>query len=66
MTWIKICGIRTLEEARAVQQAGAAAYGQVFAPSPRRISPEDAARINRSISGESSRWECSSMKTWRR
>jgi phosphoribosylanthranilate isomerase len=51
MTWIKICGIRTLEEARAVQQAGAAAYGQVFAPSPRRISPEDAARINRSISG---------------
>lgn len=51
MTWVKICGIRTLEEARVVQLAGAAAYGQVFAPSPRRISPDDAARINRSISG---------------
>jgi phosphoribosylanthranilate isomerase len=51
MTWVKICGVRTLEEARAVQHAGAAAYGQVFAQSPRRISPDDAARINRSIKG---------------
>ena len=51
MTWVKICGIRTLEEARAVQRAGADAYGQVFAASPRRLSPDDAARINRSISG---------------
>ena len=51
MTWVKICGIRTLEEARAVQRAGADAYGQVFAQSPRRISPDDAARINRSIRG---------------
>jgi len=49
MIWVKICGIRTLEEAKAVRLAGAAAYGQVFAPSPRMISPEDAARINHSV-----------------
>lgn len=45
MTWIKICGTTNLEDALASVEAGANALGFVFAPSPRRISPRDAARI---------------------
>lgn len=45
MTWIKICGTTDLEDALAALEAGANALGFVFAPSPRRISPRDAARI---------------------
>jgi phosphoribosylanthranilate isomerase len=45
MTWIKICGTTNLEDARAAVEAGADALGFVFAPSARRISPKDAARI---------------------
>lgn len=43
--WIKICGTTNLEDARSAVEAGADALGFVFAPSPRRISPRDAARI---------------------
>lgn len=46
MTLIKICGIKTFEEAIAAQTARVWAIGQVFAPSKRRISPETAAEIN--------------------
>ena len=45
MTWIKICGTTDLEDANTAVEAGADALGFVFAPSPRRISPRDAARI---------------------
>src|SRR5690349_20149504 len=49
MTWIKICGTTNLEDALAAVEAGANALGFVFAPSPRRISPRDAARITAAL-----------------
>ncbi|MBV8208269.1 MAG: phosphoribosylanthranilate isomerase [Acidobacteria bacterium] len=45
MIWVKICGIANLDDAAAAIEAGADAIGFVFAPSPRRISPRDAARV---------------------
>lgn len=45
MTWIKICGTTNLDDAQAAVEVGAEALGFVFAPSPRRISPREAARI---------------------
>src|SRR5215469_14974896 len=46
MTWIKICGITTLEDALAAARAGANAVGFVFyEPSPRNIKPEIACSI---------------------
>lgn len=38
-TFVKICGITRLRDARAAVRAGANAVGFVFAKSPRRISP---------------------------
>jgi phosphoribosylanthranilate isomerase len=49
MIWIKICGTTSLEDALASVEAGADALGFIFAPSPRRISPRDAARIIREL-----------------
>ncbi|KUG03020.1 phosphoribosylanthranilate isomerase [hydrocarbon metagenome] len=49
MTRVKICGIKSPEEARMVINYGGWAMGEVFADSPRKIMPEDAARINRVI-----------------
>jgi phosphoribosylanthranilate isomerase len=45
MTRVKICGIRSLAEARWAVNAEAWAIGFVFAPSSRRITVEEAARI---------------------
>ncbi len=49
MTRVKICGIRSLEEARMVIKYGAWAMGEVFADSPRKISIEQAEQINRQL-----------------
>jgi phosphoribosylanthranilate isomerase len=45
MVRVKICGIRTVEVALAAVDAGAHALGFVFAPSPRRVTAQEAERI---------------------
>lgn len=40
MTWIKVCGITSIEDAEAAIQAGVSAIGLVFASSPRQVSIE--------------------------
>lgn len=47
--WIKICGTTSLEDARLAIEAGADALGFVFAPSPRRVTAEQAAAITVSL-----------------
>lgn len=48
-TFVKICGITRLDDARAAIRAGANAVGFVFATSPRRVSPRRAAAIARHV-----------------
>ena len=46
MTWVKVCGLRTVEAVAAAQQAGADAVGLVFAPaSPRHVTVEQAREL---------------------
>jgi phosphoribosylanthranilate isomerase len=47
MTWIKICGITDLEDARLAIACGADALGFIFAPSPRRVDPSRVEKIVR-------------------
>ncbi|HEV2837303.1 MAG TPA: phosphoribosylanthranilate isomerase, partial [Pyrinomonadaceae bacterium] len=50
MTFVKICGITNLEDARAAVDAGAEALGfNFYAPSPRYISPTAAREITRHL-----------------
>jgi len=43
--WIKICGNTSLEDAMLASKAGADALGFVFAPGPRRVTPEQVAEF---------------------
>jgi phosphoribosylanthranilate isomerase len=47
--FIKICGLTTADSVRAAIEAGADAVGFVFAPSPRRVTPEDAADLSAQV-----------------
>ena len=49
MTWVKICGTTNPEDALVSVEAGADGLGFIFAPSPRRIAPKDAAGIIRHL-----------------
>jgi phosphoribosylanthranilate isomerase len=49
MTWIKICGMTTSEAVHSAVEAGANAVGFVFAPSKRRVSVEQAARLAEAV-----------------
>jgi phosphoribosylanthranilate isomerase len=44
-TWIKFCATTSIEDAAASMEAGADALGFVFAPSKRRVTPEQAQAI---------------------
>lgn len=52
MNYVKICGVRTVEDAREVVAAGASALGLVFAASPRRVGIDAARDIGDATRGE--------------
>lgn len=49
--WIKICANTNLDDARLAADLGAQAVGFVFAPSPRQVTPAQAAAITRHLPG---------------
>jgi phosphoribosylanthranilate isomerase len=51
-TWIKICATTSIEDGLASVAAGADALGFIFAPSPRRVSPEQAREIAAQLPGK--------------
>ena len=57
MTLVKVCGLRTLPEARVALEAGANLLGFIFwKPGKRYIAPPDAARIIGTLRAESPDW----------
>lgn len=57
MTLVKICGLRTLADARVALQSGANYLGFIFwRPGKRYIAPPDAARIIAALRAESLDW----------
>ncbi len=52
MTYIKICGIKTQEQALAAAKAGADFIGMVFTTSPRQITPVEAKKITAAVRKE--------------
>jgi phosphoribosylanthranilate isomerase len=57
MTVVKICGLRSLPEARVALESGANLLGFIFwRPGKRYIAPPDAARIINSLRAESLNW----------
>jgi phosphoribosylanthranilate isomerase len=49
MTFVKICGLRTVEHALVAVEAGADLLGFILAPSRRQIDPEDVAAIGAAV-----------------
>jgi phosphoribosylanthranilate isomerase len=49
MTRVKICGITNLADARVAVDAGADAFGLIFAESPRRVTPDAALELLRAL-----------------
>lgn len=49
--WVKICGITSEQAVAAALESGADALGFIFAPSTRRVAPEQAARLAQSARG---------------
>lgn len=47
--WIKICGNTSINDAKLAVEADADAVGFVFAPSPRRVTPEQVAAITQNL-----------------
>ena len=53
MTYVKICGITSVDDARAAVDAGADAIGINFVPgSPRCVDVETAVAISRAVAGQ--------------
>ena len=51
MTWIKICGVTSPQDALAATELGASAIGLIFAESPRRVSIDQARTIAAAVRG---------------
>lgn len=57
MTLVKVCGLRSLPEARAALEAGANLLGFIFwKPGKRYIAPAEAARVIEALRSESRDW----------
>src|SRR5690606_41712580 len=55
--WIKVCGVTTVEDARAAIAAGVDAIGLNFVPSSKRfLAPEAAAALIREAGRDAVRW----------
>jgi phosphoribosylanthranilate isomerase len=54
--WVKVCGLTTPEAVAAAVDAGVDAVGFVFAESKRRVTPQRAAELARSVPGHIARF----------